>query len=172
MRALKLFAGLGIAVLVHLLGVRMIPSFTLAVDVFLVVVILFALESGSLAGLFAGMLVGLVHDSLTGVPAFGLFGFADTIVGYGTARLAQRLVIQRATGVLALVSFAAVVQQATVVGLQFLLLPDPELPHPLWVAVRAGICGLLGTAVHIASIHWRRTAETRRRGRMSRLRLG
>ena len=34
----------------------------------------------SLAGLFAGLLVGLVHDALTGGP-FGLFGFADTIVG-------------------------------------------------------------------------------------------
>ena len=171
MRALKLLAGLAAAVLVHLLGVRLIPSFALAVDVFLVVVALFALESSSLAALFAGMLVGLLHDSLTGGP-FGLFGFADTIVGYGTARLAQRLVIQRPTGVLALVSFATVVQQAIVIGLELLLLPAPELPHPLWVAVRAGICGVLGMAVYIASIHWRRTSEVRRRGRMSRLRLG
>ncbi len=127
MRAVKLLAGLAIAVLVHLLGVRLIPSFALAVDVFLVVVALFALEGSSLAALFAGLLVGLLHDSLSG-GSFGLFGFADTIVGYGTARLAQRLVIQRPTGVLALVSFAAVVQQAIVIGLAFLLLPDTELP--------------------------------------------
>ena len=171
MRALKFFIALAIAVLVHLLGVHLLPSFPLAVDVFLVVVFLHALEGSSLSALFVGMVVGLLSDGLTGRP-FGLFGFADTIVGYGTARLAQRLVIQRPTGVLALVSFAAVVQQAIAVSLAFLLLPDPELPHPLWVAVRAGICGLLGTAVHIASLHWRRTADARRRGRMGRLRMG
>lgn len=171
MRVLKLLAMIAGAVLVHLLGVRMTDDFPLAVDVFLVVVTLYALEGSSLAALFAGMLVGLLHDSLTGGP-FGLFGFADTIVGYGTARLAQRLVIQRATGVLALVSFAAVVQQAVVIGLAFLLLPAPEIPHPVWVAVRAGVCGVLGMLAYIASIHWRRTSETRRRGRMSRLRLG
>ena len=171
MNVLKFFAAVAAAVLVHLLGVRLIPDFALAVDVFLVVVVLYGLEASSLAALFVGMLVGLIHDSLTGVP-FGLFGFADTIVGYGAARLAQRLVIQRATGVLALVSFASVAQQAIVVGLAYLLLPNPEVPNPVWVAIRAGACGLLGMSIHIASAHWRRASEARRRGRMSRLRLG
>jgi rod shape-determining protein MreD len=169
--ALKFFAAVAAAVLFHLLGVRLSESFTLVLDVFLVVVVLYGLEGNSLAALFAGMFVGLVHDSLTGAP-FGLFGFADTIIGYGAARLAQRLVIQRATGVLALVSFAAVAQQAIVVGLAFLLLPSPEVPNPVWVAIRAGACGLLGMSIHIASARFRRAAEARRRGRMSRLRLG
>ena len=171
MNALKLFAALAAAVLFHLLGVRLVPSFSQVIDVFLVVVVLYGLEGNSLAALFAGMFVGLVHDALTGAP-FGLFGFADTIIGYGAARLAQRLVLQRATGVLALVSFAVVAQQAIVVGLAFLLLPATEVPNPVWVAIRAGACGLLGMSIHIASAHWRRSAEARRRGRMSRLRLG
>ena len=171
MNVLKFLAAVAAAVLFHFLGVRMIPNFALVLDVFLVVVVLYGLESSSLAALFAGLAVGLLHDSLTGAP-YGLFGFADTIIGYGAARLAQRLVIQRATGVLALVSFAAVAQQAIVIGLAFLLLPMPEVPNPVWVAIRAGACGLLGMSIHIASAHFRRTAEARRRGRMSRLRLG
>lgn len=171
MSVLKFFLAVGAAVLFHMLGVRMFPGFSLVIDIFLVVVVLYGLEGDSLAALFAGMLIGLAHDSLSGGP-FGLFGFADTIIGYGAARLAQRLVIQRATGVLALVSFAAVAQQAIVVGLAFLLLPTPEVPNPFWVAVRAGACGLLGMSIYIASGHWRRAAETRRRGRASRLRLG
>lgn len=171
MSALKLLAAVAAAVLIHLLGDRLFPHyFTSVVDVFLVVIVLYGLQSSSLAALFAGMFVGLVHDSLTGGP-FGLFGFAGTIIGYGAARLAQRLVIQRPTGVLALVSFAAVAQQAIVVGLAFLLLPVQAVPHPVWVAVQAGACGVLGMSIHIASAHWRRAAETRRRGRMSRLRL-
>ena len=170
MSALRFLAAVAAAVLFHLLGVRLIPNFTMVLDVFLVVVVLYGLEGESLPALFAGLFIGLVHDSLTGGP-FGLFGFADTIIGYGAARLAQRLVIQRATGVLALVSFAAVAQQAIFVGLAFLLLPAPEVPNPVWVAIRAGACGLLGMSIYIASARWRRAAEARRRGRASRLRL-
>ena len=172
MSVLKFFAAVAAAVLFHLLGAWLFSSnFTQVIDVFLVVVVLYGLEGNSLAALFAGMFVGLIHDHFSG-GHFGLFGFADTIIGYGAARLAQRLVIQRATGVLALVSFAAVAQQAIVVGLTYLLLPAQEVPNPLWVALQAGACGLLGMSIHIASAHWRRTAEARRRGRMSRLRLG
>jgi rod shape-determining protein MreD len=169
-RVLKFLAALAAAVLVHLAGMQLVPAFTRLVDVFLVVVVLCGLQGDSLAALLAGLAVGFVHDSLTGGP-FGLFGFADTIVGYSTARLAQRLVIQRATGVLGVVGFAAVLQQAIVVALAFLLLPQPALPDPLWVVARAALCGLLGMAVHIAGRRWRRAAEARRRGRMSRLRL-
>ena len=80
--------------------------------------------------------------------------------------------IQRPTGVLAVVSFASALQQADHRGLAFLLLAGPELPSPLWAAVRAGACGLLGMAIYIAAGRWRRSSEARRRGRMSRLRLG
>ena len=58
-----------------------------------------------------------------------------------------------------------------VVPLTLVLLPSPELPSPLWVAVRAGACGLLGMAIHVAMGNWRRTSETRRRGRMNRIRM-
>ena len=174
MHALRLLSLVGAAVLVHLLGMHLVPSLASGLDVFLVVVVLYGLESSSLAALLAGLAVGLLHDTLISEPGhpFGLFGFADTIVGYTTARLAQRLVIQRATGVLALVSFAAVAQQTIVVALTFLLLPSPDLPNPVWVAVQAGACGVLGMLIHVATIRWQRSAEARRRGRMSRLRLG
>lgn len=169
MNALKLFAGLAAAVLLHLALMRLFPNLAPAVDVFLVVVVLNGLGGSSLAGLFAGLLVGVVHDSLTNNP-FGLFGFADTIVGYSTARLAQRLVIQRPTGVLAVVSFASVLQEAIVVALMVMLLPDPELPTPVAVAVRAGLCGVLGMFLYIVGNRWTSGADARRRNRMSRLR--
>jgi rod shape-determining protein MreD len=168
---LKLLAAITLAALVHFAGMRLFPSFGQAVDVFLVVVALHGLRGNSLSALLVGLLVGLLQDSLSGGP-FGLYGFADTIIGYVTARLAQRLVIQRATGVLAVVSFSSVLQQAILVALAFLLLPVPEPPSPLWAAVRAAGCGLVGVAAYVASSHWRRTAEVRRRGRMSKLRLG
>lgn len=171
MYALRFFAGLIAAVLFHLALMQLWPDLARVVDVFLVVVVLNGLGGSSLASLFAGLLVGMVHDTLTNNP-FGLFGFADTIVGYSTARLAQRLVIQRPTGVLAVVSFAAALQEAIVVALMVMLLPDPELPTPVAVAVRAGLCGVLGMFLYIAGKRWRLGADARRRSRMSRLRLG
>jgi cell shape-determining protein MreD len=168
--ALKFFAGLIAAVLFHLVLMQLWPDLARVVDVFLVVVVLNGLGGNSLASLFAGLLVGMVHDSLASSQYFGLFGFADTIVGYSTARLAQRLVIQRPTGVLAVISFAAALQEAIVVSLMVMLLPDPELPTPVAVAVRAGLCGVLGMFLYIAGKRWRSGADARRRNRMSRLR--
>ena len=170
MRSLKLLAAVVLAALVHFVGVRLWPDFARAIDVFLVVVALYGLEASSLSALLVGMLVGLVQDIPTNMP-FGVFGFADTIIGYVTARLAQRLVIQRPTGVLALVGFASALQQAIVFGLAFVLLPSPETPSPVWTAIRAAACGVLGMAVYVVGGSWHRSAETRRRGRMSKLRL-
>ncbi len=170
MQSLKLLAAIALAVLVHFAGARVSDDFVRVVDVFVVVVALYGLRGNSLSALLVGLLVGLLRDSLARGP-FGLFGFAATIVGYVTARLAQRLVIQRPTGVLAVVSFASVLQQAIVVGLRFMLLPAAEVPSPLWIAIQAGASGVLGMVVYAVTDHWRRNADARRRGRMSRLRM-
>jgi rod shape-determining protein MreD len=169
-QSLKLLAGIVLAALVHFVGVRLWPDFARLIDVFLVVVALHGLRGNSLSGLLVGLLVGLLQDTLSSGP-FGLFGFADTIIGYVAARLAQRLVIQRPTGVLGLVSFASALQQAIIVGLTFVLLPTPAPLDPVWAVARAGACGLLGMIFYIAGGRWRSSSETRRRGRMSRLRL-
>jgi rod shape-determining protein MreD len=173
-RAAKLLAALAAAVLVHLAGTRLLPSFPLRVDVFLVVVVLQALGGNSLSALLFGLLAGLVQDTLTSGP-FGLFGFADTAIAYGTARLAQRLVIQRATGVFSVASFASLLQQAILAVLAFLLLPSPSLPAPLpgseQAVIKALACGALSMLVYAAGGRFRRTVEARRRGRMGRLRL-
>jgi rod shape-determining protein MreD len=173
-RLVKLLAGVGLALLVHLVGTRLVPGFSRWMDVFLVTIVLHALEGNSLSALLFGLGVGVLEDSLANGP-LGLFGFADTLVAYGTARLAQRLVIQRATGVLLVVSFASLLQQAVLVLLAFMLLPNPSLSDPLSVALhaalKAGACGLLGMIAYGTARRWTHTAEARRRGRMGRLRL-
>jgi rod shape-determining protein MreD len=175
MRAAKLAAGLAAAVVLHLVGTRLLPSLPQRIDLFLVVVALSALDGQTLQAVLFGLLAGLVQDTLAG-GNFGLFGFADTAVAYGMARLAQRLVIQRGTGVFAVVSFASLLQQVILAALAFLLLPNPSLPDPLTMleqaAVRAAACGLLGMVVWGVAERMRLSFEARRRGRMGRLRLG
>jgi rod shape-determining protein MreD len=174
MRSVKLGLALAAATLVHLAGTRVLPTWPQRVDVFLVLLALFALEGESLAALVFGLLAGWVQDTLSNGP-IGLFGFADTVVAYGVARLAQRLVFQRATGVFAVVSFASLAQQAIVVILAFLLLPHPSLSDPVAMlglaAIKALVCGALAMLIYIATGRLRLAVESRRRGRLGRLRL-
>ncbi len=159
MRAAKLLGGLAFAVLLHLVGTRLLPTFPERVDVFLVVVALSALAGSSLQAMLFGLLAGLAQDTLASGP-FGLFGFADTAVAYGMARLAQR----------------SLLQQVLVAALAFLLLPNPSLPDPLGMlgqaAAKALACGVLGMVVYGLAGRFRLAFEARRRGRMGRLRLG
>ena len=172
MQSLKLLAAIALAALVHFVGVRLWPDFARAVDVFLVVVALHGLRGNSLSGLLVGLLVGLLQDTLTSGP-FGLFGFADTIIGYVTARLAQRLVIQRPTrrpgaGQLRLRAPAGDRRRARLPAAPRAGAAQPGLgggPR----GRRAGSSGWRSTS---RRGRWRSSSETRRRGRMSRLRLG
>ncbi len=163
--------GLALAVIVHFVGARLLPDFPRAVDVFLVVVVLYGLSGDSFSALLAGLAVGLIEDTLTG-GLYGLYGIADTIIGYGTARLAQRLVIQRATGVFAVAGMASLAQQAIVIGLAWMLFPGPSFPHLPWVGIKAVVSGALAMLVYAATERFRHAYEVRRRGRMSKLRMG
>jgi rod shape-determining protein MreD len=167
-RSIRFAAGLALAVLVYAAGVRIAPASVQAVDLFLVVAVLNALDGNAFAGLAGGLAAGLAQDALTG-GLFGLYGFADTLIGYATARAAQRLVIERASGVLPVVAVATVVQQAVVVGLAWLLLPDPRFPDPRWLAVRALTCGLLGALIYASGGWWRRRLAEQRLRRMHKL---
>lgn len=169
--AIKFALGLAVALVVHFVGARLLPDFPRAIDVFLVVVVLYGLSGDSFTALLAGLAVGLIQDTLTG-GLYGLYGIADTIVGYGIARLAQRLVIQRATGVFAVAGMASLAQQGLVVGLAWMLFPGPSFPQLQWVGLKAVACGALAMLVYAATERFRSAYEVRRRSRMGRLRMG
>ena len=168
MRSIRFAAGLVLAVLAYAGAVRVMPGLAQAVDPFLVVAVLNALGGSSLAGLAGGFASGLVQDALTG-GLFGLYGFANTLIGYAAARGAQRLVIERPSGVFAVVAVAALAQQAVVVGLAWILLPVSPFPEPRWLAVRVLGCGVLGALAWAGGGWWRRFTGERRRRRGQKL---
>lgn len=170
MRFLRFVVGLGLAVLLHAVAIRLWPQAPLTVDLFLVLVVLNALGGRTLTGIAGGLAAGLVQDVLTG-GLFGLYGFADTMIGYAVARGAQRLVIERASGIFPVAAAAVVVQQAVVVGLVHLLFPEPRMPDLRWIAVEAGTTGLITTAAFAFGGWWLGFSEQRRRQRMQRLHL-
>jgi rod shape-determining protein MreD len=150
---------------------RLFSDFSRIFDLFLVLTVLNALDGRSLPGMLGGLICGLMADTFSGLP-FGLHGFADTLAGYATARIAQRLATRRWAGLAAVLLAAAVLQQSTLILLTAWLIPDPGLPELAWVAVRVGTSAILGLFFYLAGARARQRLETSRRTRKTPLKLG
>lgn len=170
MRTVKFLAALAAVVLVHLAGVWLVPALPRVLNVFVVLVVLHALGSGTLRGLLGGMAAGLAHDALTAAP-YGFHSFADTIVGYLAAFAGQRLIFDRASAVAAAVVAATLLERAILSGLAALLMEGGELAPPLLWLAEASLTGVVGAAVYLARGGLDRAREQRRH-RSEKLRLG
>jgi len=171
LRNLRLAVALLVVILVHLAGTRLVPDFPRAVDLFLVWVVLAALAGRPAEAIIIGTVAGLTHDALAGGP-YGLYGFADTMVGYLVARAAQRLILERVSTVFAAIAVAVVVEHGVVVILTSLLLPQ-VVPEPLrWWGLQALLSGVVGAAVVGLRGMSRTGREKRLRDRNTKLRLG
>jgi len=166
-RALRFAGALVAALLLHLIGTRLLPQWPLIIDLMLIVVVFNALDGSTMSGMIGGLFAGWASDALTG-QAFGLFGLVDTIIGYTAAYAVQRIVIQRPAGAALLFSLASACQQGLVLGLSFLLLNAPEVPAYPWLLVKAGTTGLLGATLFFGRQRllnrvdlWRHTRKTR-----------
>lgn len=169
MRLLKFLLALAAVVLLHAAGAELDARFPAYVDLFLVLAVAWASESTTLTGLVVGLACGLAADALSGGP-FGLNGFADTLVGYGAALAVANLAKLNTAGAAALYAVASAVQQAVLVLLVALLLPQPTLPSLEAVLLKIGSTGLLGMVVfsgrrRFASsvAQWRKSREDRLR---------
>jgi len=163
-------ASLAVVTLVHLLLARLLPGFPRILDLFFVLTVLNGLNGKSLNGLLGGMACGLVQDAFSGAP-YGLHGFADTLVGYATAKVAQRLVTRRFTGLLLVLFCMAALQQAILLLLGIGLVPNLNVPAPLWLAMRAVLSSVAGFALHSATHRLQVRLAEARRNRRARLRL-
>jgi rod shape-determining protein MreD len=169
-QVLRFSAALAAVVLVHLAGSWAWSEFPRALDLFVVLVVANAREGRSLRGLVGGMVAGLAHDVLSGGP-YGLFGIADTILGYFTARAAQRVIIERASMVLLVVAAATLAQQAILMALQATVMEQAEPPAPLWWGGKAAATGLVAFGLDVGAGALRRSRERRRFDRVDRLRF-
>lgn len=170
MRLARFLAALAAAALLHFVGAKAWPAFPRAVDLFLLVAMLEARHGRPLVGMFAGLASGLLADGLSGGP-YGLHGFANTAVGYGTARAAQQLVVQRTTGLAALFAAGAAAQQAILAALALIFRDRVELPDPLWLPVQVGAAALLGLAWTSAAAALARRFRFWRKSKTAKLQL-
>ncbi len=149
------------ALLLQLILVTWVPGAAGRVDFLLVAMIAYALTGNSLGALLAGMFCGLLSDALSGAP-YGLFGIADTIVGYSVAQVAQRLDTQRPGALLLVFGGAAALQQSMLMLLELLVMPRPALPHPMTLAALVVSTAVLGPVLKALRESLARRARLRR----------
>ena len=116
MTFVKFLLALVAAYLVHLVGVSVSPLFPRFLDPFLLVVVWYSLRTGPVAAELIGTATGLLQDGLSG-GLFGLHAFADTVVGYGVALAAGRVVVGQQAARVLVFAVAAALQQLVLLGL-------------------------------------------------------
>ena len=135
------------AYLLHLVGASASPLFARVVDPFLLVVVWYSMRTGPVGAELIGTATGLLQDGLSG-GLFGLYAFADTLVGYGVALAAQRVVVgQQAARVLIFAAAAALQQAVLVVLLRSLVGSHAPLPTLGAVVGKLVTTALLGAAL-------------------------
>jgi rod shape-determining protein MreD len=160
-RALRFAIGLLVALLVHLFVVVLGPEAAGAVDPFLLLIVLFALDGNVLAALIGGCVAGLTEDAVTG-GLFGLYGLAGTVVGFVAARTTHQLSLERRRFVALLFSLAAVIQQMVVQGMLVLLNAEQEMPSLTLLAIRVVLAAVFGSMLVTA---WGKAESTLRKRR-------
>jgi rod shape-determining protein MreD len=74
---------------------RKLPFFTIFDLPFLVVMFFAVARRSQITGMLTGSVIGLLQDSLTNLP-LGVYGIANTVVGYGASSLGVRLDVENA----------------------------------------------------------------------------
>jgi rod shape-determining protein MreD len=143
--ALRFAAGLALAAVVHVAATSLLPAYPRFADLFLVATLVAARHRRAERALVAGSFAGWTADVLAATP-FGLFGFADAAVGYFTALVARRLVIERNASLIGLFAAAGAAQGLILFVLGMLVAADGAAPGPAAIVVRAASAALIGPA--------------------------
>src|SRR5271170_3552857 len=95
-------------------------------------------------GLLLGMTIGLLQDSLSGVP-MGFYGIAKTIIGFLASSIGARLDTEHPAARFALTVFFFVLHQGILVLERRILLAQPEV----WFTVQLAIAALINAVVGV-----------------------
>lgn len=169
MKLLRFLVALVFATAFYGGALKLFPALVVWVDPFLILVLFLSLECHPAWSLSQGMVAGLAYDAMSG-GLFGLHGIANTIVGYASARLQQRFVVQGAFQVSLLFALATALQQALLAFLQFLLVRSAEISGAATVGGKMLITSVVCTVLFKAASrfqHWRSDRSEHRKRRLT-----
>ncbi len=166
-RTARFLGGLLLVFALQVFAERVAPRAGTVVDLFVVVMVLNALDGNLVAGMLGGLAAGVAADSLGGA-VYGLHGFAGTATGFLAAVVARQLVVQQLAIIGLLFAVAAVLDEVLVAILLRFLIADPPAPD----LVLLGLRGASSAAIGVASLrifdtfqgrftHWRKTRRRR-----------
>lgn len=171
MRVLRFLLALVGAFVLYVTLTRVFPPVARATDVFGLVLVYFAMSSGSAAGLLFGMVAGLTHDVASSSP-LGLNGFAGTLAGYFVSRVALQIESTQLSVVGVFFALGVAIEEAARALLIYLLVDSANPSDPLWVGARVLTSGALGLLLVILRRRLSGRLERWRQMRRVRMRLG
>lgn len=110
MRLLQFFIGLVVTLTVHSLMHNFFPNALAFVDVYVILVIYYAMGGNLVGTIIAGVSAGFVQDAFSG-SIFGLHAFSLTLCGYVVATVATRIVLRGALAFGAALASAVIVNE-------------------------------------------------------------
>jgi rod shape-determining protein MreD len=140
---------LAVALALQTTGAPVLADLGVTVDLVLVLVVLVAIASGPVGGLWAGTVGGLVQDALSG-GVIGVGGLAKTVVGYVVGAFAVQFNVSRPWHQALVVFFASLVHAAGFVGLYGLLSDDRPITSYGRVLTQATANAVVGLGVALA----------------------
>lgn len=166
MKALRVGIGLVLSVL-GTLGLGAL-RLTAAPDLFLLPVADAARGGTPIPAMLVGLVAGLAEDALTlSGRLYGLHAFTKILLGYLLATIGARTIVEKPLAVGGLLSGAVVLDGILVFVLLTILRGQLYPPDPLSLGLRAILTGLLGSALHAATlVPWRARFLARRRRRL------
>lgn len=113
MRLLQFLLGLVLALTVHSLLHSFFPNALAFVDVYVILVVFYALGRNLTGTIFAGVAAGFVQDAFSG-SIFGLHAFSLTLCGYLVAVIASKIVMRNALAFLGALAGSVVVNELVI----------------------------------------------------------
>ena len=141
-RAASFVGWLLLALLGHMLLLRISPDSSRWVDLLVVVIVLNALSGGPAGAMLGGSLAGLAEDALAGL-VYGLHGFAGTLTGFLVQQGSRLLSVQHGAMVAGITFLAVLGHEVVLAALVRLLLAEAQAPEPVWVLLRATTTGVV-----------------------------
>ncbi len=156
MRLLQFFIGLLLALTVHSLLQNFFPNALAFVDVYVILVIYYAMGGNLVGAIIAGVAAGFVQDAFSG-SVFGLHAFSLTLCGYLVATVASRIVLRGSLAFGAALAGAVLVNELVIYLLVNILQPQRIELAGQQLILKVVISSLLGALIYqLAALFVRR----------------
>ena len=164
MRLLQFAIGLVIALTVHSLLHNFFPNALAFVDVYIILVVFYAMGGNLVGTVIAGVAAGFVQDAFSG-SIFGLHAFSLTLCGYLVATVASRIVLRGSLAYGGSLAGAVIVNELVIYLLVNILQRQRIELASQQIALKMIITALLGALIYQLVVLLLRREPGKRPGR-------